>query len=78
MIRAETYGPRSQGPTGEGTASAPPVTIHYNVGGGTIHATDGDDMEKRLAAAHRRHVDQLTRDMEEVVYRQNRSSRDAG
>ena len=47
-------------------------------GGVTIHATDGDDMERRLAAAQRRHVDQLTRDMEEVVYRQNRSNFGAG
>jgi hypothetical protein len=35
-------------------------------------------MEKRLAAAHRRQVDQLARDMEEVTYRQNRSNLDEG
>ena len=50
------------------------VTINYHAPI-TIHGT-GPDMEHRLAAYHRRHIDQMTRDLEEVVYRRNRSAFD--
>jgi hypothetical protein len=33
----------------------------------------GEDMERRLAQYHRNHIDQMSRDLEEVIYRQNRS-----
>jgi hypothetical protein len=57
------------------TESAERVVINYNVGGVTIHGT-GPDMEHRLAAYHRRHIDQMSRDLEEVVYRRNRANFD--
>jgi hypothetical protein len=49
------------------------VTINYNV---TNHIHGGEDLENRMAAIHRRHLDQLHRDMEEVTYRQNRAAFD--
>jgi hypothetical protein len=50
------------------------VTINYHAPI-TIHGTE-PDMEHRLAAYHRRHIDQMTRDLEEVVYRRTRSAFD--
>jgi hypothetical protein len=52
-----------------------PITLNYNVGGITIHGA-WSDMEHRLAAYHRRHIDRMSRDLEEVIYRRNRSNFD--
>jgi hypothetical protein len=54
------------------------VTVNYSVGDITIHATDGDDMQKKLEATHRRHVDALTQIVEDAVYSNNRKSFDQG
>lgn len=50
------------------------VTINYNAPI-TIHGT-GDNLEHRLAAIHRRHIDQMKRDLSEVTYLSNRASFD--
>lgn len=43
------------------------VTINYNVGGVHIHGGDADDIQKRLAQVHRRHIDQMKRELAEVA-----------
>jgi hypothetical protein len=58
---------------GLGEASAAPVNINYNV---TNHIHGGEDLEHRMAAVHRRHLDQLSRDLAAVQYRHNRAAFD--
>jgi hypothetical protein len=41
----------------------------------TIHGT-GPDLAHRLAAYHRRHIDQMRRDLAEVEYMNNRAAFD--
>jgi hypothetical protein len=54
------------------------VTINYNAPM-TIHAAGAtDDLQKQLADAHQRHVDALSKIMQEAVYQDNRKSLDQG
>ena len=57
-------------------AAGRPVTINYHAPI-TIHGT-GPDLEHRLAAAHRRHIDQMRRDLAEVEYMNKQSSLRSG
>jgi hypothetical protein len=50
------------------------VTINYHAPI-TIHGT-GPDLKHRLAAAHRRHINQVRRDLAEVEYLNNRAALD--
>jgi hypothetical protein len=50
------------------------VTINYHAPI-TTHGT-GSDLEHRLAAYHRRHTDQMRRDLAEVKYMNNRGAFD--
>jgi hypothetical protein len=70
----DPYGKMKASELGHPQASASNVTIHYNAPI-TIHGT-GEDMERRLAAYHRRHIDQMKRDIAEVAYLNNRASFD--
>ena len=40
------------------------------------HGGDADEVHRRLAAAHRRHIDQMRRDLAEVEYINNRAAFD--
>jgi hypothetical protein len=54
-------------------SSGNPVSVSYNV---TNHIHGGEDLERRMAAIHKQHIDQLTKDIAEVTYRNNRSAFD--
>ena len=58
--------------SGGGSASAGGVNIHYNV----INNFHGSsvDIEHRVAAQHRAHIDNMQRDVAEVLHRMARSS----
>jgi len=40
------------------------------------HGGDADEVHRRLTAAHRRHIDQMRRDLAEVEYINNRAAFD--
>jgi hypothetical protein len=58
--------------TGTSARASKDVTIHYNV---TNHIT-GDGIEHKMAAIHKKHIDQMSKDLVEVQYLQNRSNFD--
>ena len=58
----------------EAEAAGRSVTINYHAPI-TIHGA-GPDMEHRLAEYHRRHIQQMRRDLAEVVYMNNRAAFD--
>jgi hypothetical protein len=60
--------------TSDRLAESRDITINYHAPI-TINGTD-PGMEHRLAAYHRRHIDQMKRDLAEVVYLNNRANFD--
>jgi hypothetical protein len=58
-----------------GTSHGKPadVTINYHV---TNHINGGDNIEGKMAAAHKKHIDQMSKDLGEVVYLHNRANFD--
>jgi hypothetical protein len=51
-----------------------PITINY----GPIHCHGTDGLEHRLAETHRRHIEQMKKDLAEAVYQRNRQDFAAG
>jgi len=64
--------PPDTSPQGPGQ-SAKDIVINYSP---TYHITahGGEDMKRCLATEHRKHIEQLTRDLAEVMYRNRRAS----